>query len=130
MVRTPGPTGWSSGTLHELQQLELGLAGAPTDAGQLDVLHAPEERLRLHDRHDAPAQVAEHLPPARDRGIDRIPAGALVGREEALALAEPAHGQRRAEPPRAHAEPADVLHRIADVGQLPVDHGAQALGAD
>src|SRR5262249_14766729 len=108
MVRTQGPTGWSSGTVHELQQLELGLAGAPTDAGQRHFRDAPEERLRWNDGHEPPAEVADPPPPARDRGTARPPAGVLVGLEEALAFAEPAHGQRSAEPPRAHAEPAHV----------------------
>src|SRR5213080_5206447 len=31
---------------------------------------------------------------------------------------------------RSHAEPAEVLHRVADVHHLPVDHRAQPLGAE
>src|SRR3546814_1434478 len=39
-------------------------------------------------------------------------------------------GQRRSEPPRPHAEPPEVLQGVAEVGQLPVEDGPQALLVD
>ena len=40
------------------------------------------------------------------------------------------HRQRRPEAPGLHAEPAQVLHRVAHVGQLPVDDRRQARLVD
>jgi len=56
--------------------------------------------------------------------------GGLVRLEERLQLAEPAHVLGRAEPPRSCAEPAEVLRGVAGVRELPVEHGAEPLGAD
>src|SRR4029077_17249169 len=109
--------------LHEIEELQLHLDDAPAERGQLDVLHAVEEGLRLHHADDAPLEVAEDLPPADDGGVDRDAGCALVGGEESLALAQPGDGLRvGAEPPRADTEPPEVLHRIAGVRELPVDH--------
>ena len=34
------------------------------------------------------------------------------------------------EAPRLHAQPSEVLDRVAEVGELPVEHGADAFRAD
>ena len=58
-------------------------------------------------------------------------AGRLVGRRRARrAWPTPPAGQRRAEPPRPHAEPAEVLHRVAEVGELPVEDGPEPVVVD
>src|SRR5438552_16092830 len=121
----------TSGALGQVEQLELGLGRPPPEARELDALHTGEERLHLHDADDPPLEVAEHLPPADGGRIHPPASGAFVRRKEAGAVGESAGGHCiGAEPPRAHAEPAEVLHRVADVHHLPVDHGAQALGAE
>src|SRR4029453_18415085 len=129
-ARSAGPASSARGPVEQVGQLDLGLARPPAQARQLDVLHAAEERLSLHDGDDAPLEVAEHLPPACPFGADRVAAGALVGGEETLAVAQAARRGCGTEAPRADAEPADVLHRVADVGELPVDYGAQPVGTD
>src|SRR5213078_1015541 len=117
--------------LRQREQLELHLGDAAAEARQLDAPRAVDEAPRLHHADDRPLPVPEHLPPARRGRVDGRAAGARVGGEELLALAEAADRLRvRAEAPRAHAEPAQVLHRIADVGELPVEDGAQALGTE
>ncbi len=54
--------------------------------------------------------------------------GLLVGGQEALDAAEAARAERLrgAEPPGPDAEPGQVLVDLADVHQLPVQHGGQA----
>ena len=54
------------------------------------------------------------------------PTGFLVGREQVVVLPEPADRTRSAEPPGAGAQPAEVLHRVAKVDQLPVEDGARS----
>src|SRR5262249_568765 len=104
-ARTPTADPASSGSsVHQIEQLQLHLARPAAEARELDVAHAAEEGLGLHERHDPPAQVAEHLPPAHHGRIDRRAAGALVGGEEALALAQPPDRRRGTEAPRPHAE--------------------------
>src|SRR5207237_4043989 len=77
-----------------------------------------------------PLQGAEALPPADDVWVHGAPRGPLVGTEEAVTLAEAADGMVDAEAPGFDAQPSQVLHRITDVGELPVEHGAQAVGPD
>ena len=63
--------------------------------------------------------------------VDRRAAGRLVAGPQVLALAEAADRLvDHAEAPGGGADPAQVLHRIADVGDLPVEHGAHAVRAD
>src|SRR2546426_9176288 len=117
--------------LREREELELHLRHPAAEARELDVLHAGEEGMRLHDADDAPLEVTEHLPPAHDRRIDPHTGGTPVGSEEPLPVAETTDRVLvGAEAPRAHAEPAEILHRVAHVHQLPVDHRPEAFGAE
>ena len=61
-----------------------------------------------------------------------VPAACLVGAEEALDAAEPACAESlwRPEPPGPYAEPRQVLVDLADVDQLPVQHGGEAGSVD
>ena len=45
-------------------------------------------------------------------------------------MAHAGHREIAAEAPGPHARPAQVLHRVAEVGQFPVDDGMQAVGTD
>src|SRR6185436_9113111 len=84
-----------------------------------------------HHAHDAPLERPDDLPEAHALGIDAPAAGRLVAREQVLAQPESAHGQVDvSEPPRVHAQPAEVFERIPAVGDLPVEHAAHAVGAD
>ena len=75
-------------------------------------------------------RVPEHLPPAGRVGVDRTPARRLVGREQVVPLAEAADGAGSAEAPRPDTQPAEVLHRVTEVRQLPVEDRPKAFGAD
>ena len=113
------------------RQVVLVLAHTAADGGQLDRAAEPEQMgRRLHDADDAPLQRAERLPPSHDVGIDFRPRRRRVGVEQVLVLTEPTHRLRRAEPPRPYAQPAEVLQRVADVRDLPVEHGPQAVRTD
>ena len=65
-----------------------------------------------------------------DLGVDGPAARGLVGGEQLLAGARAAGRERRSEPPGPHAVPAEVLHRVAEVGELPVEDAAQAVAVD
>src|SRR5579862_306352 len=117
---------------HQLQQLELHLRGAPPEAGQLDALQRTGQvGAGLHNRHDSPLEVTEDLPETHVPGVHRTPAGILVGAEQIIA--HPDSADRLlvvAETPRTHADPPEILHRVADMGKLPVENGAHAFGAE
>ncbi len=53
-----------------------------------------------------------------------------VGPEQGVELAEPTHPTGPSEAPGGGAQPADVLGRLPDVGQLPVEHGVQTVATD
>ena len=82
-----------------------------------------------------PAQITPHFTvPSTTQNrnavlVDRAAAGARVRVEELGDVAEAADELvGDAEPPRLHAQPAEILDRIAEVRELPVEHGADALG--
>ena len=77
----------------------------------------------------APLQRAEHLPPPPDVGVDGPPPPPRR-RRTAPRRSRSRRPARRAEPPRPHAEPAEVLERVAEVGQLPVEHRPQPVRPD
>ena len=54
----------------------------------------------------------------------------MIGGEQVLPFAEAADGPVHAEAPRLHTQPAQVLHGVADVGQLPIEYGAQAIRSE
>src|ERR1700759_1763067 len=74
----------------------------------------------------SPPHRSEHLPPADLRGVHVATADALVPAEQILVGSKPAHRLLAAEPPRAHAQIAEVLERVAPVNELPVEHGSDA----
>src|ERR1700683_4107833 len=78
----------------------------------------------------APPDGAEHLPPADRLAVDRRTADALVPGEQVLVGADPADWFIPAEAPSAHAQVAEVLHRVAAMDELPVEHGPDPVLAD
>ena len=116
---------------EQAEHVPLVLAHPPADGGQLHRAgRAAQVAPRLHDAHHAPLEGAERLPPAQGVEVDRPAAGRLVGRRQLLPGGDPAGRQRRAEPPGPHAEPPEVLHRVAEVGELPVEDRPQPVGTD
>src|SRR5262249_32897485 len=98
----------------------------------LDTAHeAVEMGLGLHDADDRPAQVAEHLPETHALRIDRAAAGVFVGGEKLFARADAADRLVvAAEAPGAYTQPAQILERVADVRELPVEDRAHAFGTE
>ena len=90
----------------------------------------PRKPATIEAQLDAPADHAEQLPEQQPLGLDPHATGRLVGRDQLFAGPEAAHWPLAAEAPGADADPAQVFHRIAQVGDLPVQHRAQALFAD
>jgi hypothetical protein len=82
--------------------------------------HAPE----------APLHGLLDEPPVERLAVDRPATGRLVGGDQLVERAEPGHLQRGAEPPRLHADPRQVLERVTQVDELPVDGGREPLGTD
>ncbi len=73
---------------------------------------------------------AQCLPPAQASASTVPASGTFVGAHQLLDRAESTDRQRRAESPRLDAQPAEVLEGVAPVGELPVEDGPDALGAD
>src|ERR1700688_2423338 len=116
---------------NEIQQLQFSFHSPPADTSQFDALNeSVDMRTSLADGDYAPAQIAEDLPEARRFRIDIGAAGFFVSAEEILAGAEAADRLLIvAETPGAHAHPSDVLHRIAEMRQFPIENRAHAFGA-
>src|SRR5436309_6319395 len=116
---------------QELEQVPLVLAHAPADGGQLDrAHHAGCVRGGLHDAHDPPLEGPERLPPAERVAIDRSSARCLVRLDQLLVATEAADRPVHAESPRTRAQPPQVLHRVTQVGELPVEHRPNAFRPD
>src|SRR5580692_9995991 len=118
--------------LNEIQQLQFSFCRPPSDAGQFDTLHeSVDMSTRLTDGDYAPAQIAEDLPEARSFRIDCGAAGFFVRAKEILASAESSDRFLIvAETPGPHAHPSDVLHRIAEMRQLPIEDRSHAFGTE
>src|SRR3954470_1252062 len=118
----------------EVEEVEQGLLEPAADRDGLDGAAwggaiAPRTDAPVHS-HQGPLDAAERLPEPDVGGVDRAAAGALVGAEQVVAVAEAADRRAAAAPPGLDPDPAQVEHRIADVGELPVEHAAHAAVAD
>src|SRR5947209_4882936 len=109
----------------EFEEVEERLFDPAADRDGLDVAARPgagaEVAQSLVHAHEGPLDATEGFPEPDVRRLDGGPAGALVGAEQIVAVAEPTDGERAAEPPGLHAQPAEIEHRIAYVGELPVE---------
>src|SRR3982750_279943 len=87
---------------------------------------------RLRERADRPLHVAEHLPPQELVDRDLTPRQLDVPLEVRLHVAHsPEPPLVGPETPRAPERPRDVLTRIAEVGELPVEQVFEpAVGDD
>ena len=130
----PRPCGDVAGgrRVDEVEQVPLLFGDTAAQRGELHRSDEPVQvRERLHLADHAPLQRAEHLPEVQVRGVDGVTGRVGVDRQQLLGRAEstgaPVHV---AEPPRLHAEPAEVLDRVAEVREFPVEHRAQPLRSD
>ncbi len=117
------------GVAEREQNVILLLAYAAAEHRVLDRrLGVGEVARGLPTAEESPSHGAVQLPPLLG-GLVRGDAAAVgVARHQVGAGPEPADRARRAEPPRLGAQPAQVVHRITAMGQLPVQHSPQPVG--
>src|SRR6516162_8767505 len=116
---------------EECEEVPLALTDAAPDRSELDgARRSTEVRRRLQRADRCPLHGGVNLPPVDSLEGDRRTAGRLVGGEEVRDSTEAAHLAGTAEAPGRRTQPADVLGRVPRVGQLPVEHAAQALSTD
>ena len=115
--------GQRSGVAQREQHVELLLADPAAQHGELDRgLGAGQVAFGLAAAEQGPAHRAVQLPPVLGRLVRRGAAARGVAGHQVGARAEPADRAGRAEPPGLGAQPAQVLPRVAAVGELPVEH--------
>src|SRR5580700_11221316 len=94
------------------------------------MIRAHPEPLHHAAAHHAPAQGAHHFPEFHSAWVG-LAAARLVAREQLLARAKAADRLvDLAETPGVDANPAQILHGIAEMRELPVQHRAHAVGPD
>ena len=123
--RSSGGPGSSPSTSHSFSHTRRPIVASSIERdAPLRWLHACMMQITPHLRVPS---VSHQRSASRSTGAT---ARGLVGRRQLLAGGDAAGRQRRAEPPGPHAEPPEVLHRVAEVGQLPVEDRPQPVGAD
>src|SRR5215218_5131665 len=118
--------------VDELEEIPLHLRDPPSQRRQL---HRADRALEVREGLDladhTPLQRAHRLPEAELDRVDVAPAGGPVRREQIVHGSEAADALiGHTESPRLHAQPAEVLDRVAEVRELPVEHGSDAVRAD
>src|SRR5580704_3443396 len=94
------------------------------------MIRSHSEALHHAAAHHAPAQGAHHFPEFHPRGVGPAAARLIAG-EQLLARTETADRLvDLAEAPGVDANPAEILHGIAEMRELPVQHRPHAVGAD
>src|SRR5262245_4505599 len=113
------------------KQINLRLRRAPSDHRLLHrMIRGVAETLHHPTAHDAPAQRTHYLPEHHAIRVD-LAARLFVTRKQILAGAKTADGLvDLAKAPGVDADPAEILHGIAEMRDLPVQHGSHAVGAD
>src|SRR5215203_1873869 len=118
-----------SGMFDQVEELVLHLGGHPAEDRVLDAsILTVQVPSALSQAPDRPLDVAEDLPHVELFDRDVAPRQLVVALEVRLDLphaAEPA--LIGAEAPRADDRPRDVTDGIADVRELPVEHGDEAV---
>src|SRR5262245_1979374 len=109
---------------EQSQQIDLRLRGAPANHGAFHgMVGAGAETLHHAAAHDAPAQRAHHFPEHHTFRID-LAAGFFVPCKQLFAGAKAADRLvDLAEAPGVDADPTEVLHGVADMRELPIQHG-------
>src|SRR5256885_12085683 len=94
------------------------------------MVRASAKPLHHAAAHDAPAQRAHHFPEHHAIGV-YLAAGFLIAREQFLARSKTADRLvDLTKTPGVDADPAQILHRVAEMREFPVQHGAHAVGTD
>ena len=122
---------YRGGVAQGEQHVVLLLADPAAQHRELDRgLGAGQVPFGLAAAEQGPAHRAVQLPPVLGRLVRRGAAARGVAGHQVGARAEPADRAGRAEPPRLGAQPAQVLPRVAAVGELPVEHPAKPVVGD
>src|ERR1700757_4501601 len=113
------------------KQIDLRLRRTAADHGALHGMIGAEAKALHHAAaHHAPAQRAHDFMEFHPVRIDLAPGG-LIAREQLLARTEAADRLvDLAEAPGVDADPSQIFHGVANMGEFPVEHGAHAVGAD
>ena len=123
--------GAGHGDVEEPEQVVLGLDDPAADGCQLERRdRAVQVAAGLGEADDGPLERPRDLPPAHGVVVERPTRRRLVRRQPAIAVGEVTGGAVPVEPPRPDDRPGDVLHRIAEVGELPVEDGAEPGSVD
>src|SRR5215217_2418810 len=106
--------------VDELKEIPLHLRDPPSQRRQL---HRADRALEVREGLDladhTPLQRAHRLPEAELDRVDVAPAGGPVRREQIVDGSEAADALiGHTESPRLHAQPAEVLDRVAEVREL------------
>ena len=113
---------------QQLQKVPLRLADPPSERRELGAAPPPlrwSAAWRAQITAHLTFPIASHQRRRSGRAAGRPPPRRRRGTRSA-----PPSGDRQlvvAEPPRADHQPADVLRRVAEVAELPVDHRGQAI---
>ena len=85
---------------------------------------------RLEQADHCPLDGGVGLPPPDPIEIHVSSAGRDVCSQKSVQVTESAHPTRATEPPRPGTQPPDVLRRVPQVGQFPVEYGTQPGAVD
>src|SRR5215212_3522114 len=127
-----GAVGRSPMPLDQVEELVLHLCRHPAEHRVLDTaVDAGEVPSALRQAARRPLDVAQHLPP-RELGLGELaPRQLCIAREVRADLADsPQPPVVGAEPPCANHRPADVLARVGEVGELPIEEVLEAALRD
>ena len=121
-------------SLQQIEQIPFGFADATADRGQLDRRCLPGQvPLGLEAADDTPAQRGQHQPPAKRLAVDGRTRGLLRRRDRKLSTLPRPPAPRCSGAPNRQARmqnQARSSYDLADVHQLPVQHGRQSGSVD
>lgn len=86
--------------------------------------------MRLEPAEHEPTQRAEDLPPVQILRVGTPPGDTLVSVEQVVTCTDPGHRRVTTETPGAHAQPPQILDRISDMCEFPIENGFGAAGSD
>ena len=116
---------------QQLEEVPLLLRHPPADGSEFDRANpAGQVEVGLEHAPDAPTQRLLDEPPVQRVAIDGPPARGLVRGDELVDRPEPADLERFTEAPGLETEPGEILERVADVDEFPVDDRVQAGRSD
>jgi len=106
---------------YQIDEVDLRFRGPPSDRGAFDGAVADESLIHRHAHH-APFERAVDDPGPHLIDVDARATRGFISREQIFQVSDAADNLVcLPEAPGVGADPADVLERIADMGELPVE---------